>query len=117
MASWPAAPFPQKPLYSGNTETLADTVIRTEMSTGPAKVRRRFTSGVRFAHYELLLKLADLATFRTFFESTCSGGAVSWTWTHPVDGGAITCRFVGQPTYTMVSSGRVRVGFDCEVLP
>jgi len=117
MASWPAVPFPQKPLYEGNEEKLAAVVIRTEMSTGPAKVRRRFTSGVRPRPCEFIFTLAQLATFRTFFESTCAGGALSFSWTHPVDGTAITCRFVGQPSYRMVSATRVRVSFECEVLP
>lgn len=116
MAVWPVT-LPTKPLYAGNEEQLPDLVIRTQMTTGPEKVRRRFTSGVRRGHWEWLMTTAQLSTFKTFFEDTCAGGALTWTITHPIFGGTATLRFVGQPKYAMVSASRARVAFDYEVLP
>jgi hypothetical protein len=89
------------------------------MSSGPAKVRRRFTAGIRPGHYQYIMTLAQLATFKIFFEDTCEGGALTWTMTHPVLGGTATFRFVTEPTFAAIKTktARVVVSFDYEVLP
>jgi len=116
MATWPVQ-LPAKPLMEGNQETLPDLVIRTQMTTGPAKVRRRFTAGVRPGHYEHYMTKTQLDYFIAFFEQTCEGGALPFDYTHPVFATVESFRFVGQPAWTMVSKTHYRVAFDFEVMP
>jgi len=116
MAIWPVG-LPAKALYEGNQEAFPNLVIRTEMSSGPAKMRRRFTSGVRPGHYEYYMTYNQLMTLMAFFEITCEGGALPFDLAHPVFGNTKSYRFVGQPTWAMVSKTHYRVVFDFEIMP
>jgi hypothetical protein len=120
-AAWPGA-LPSLPTYVGSSETPPDTTLRTPMDAGPAKVRRRFTSGPRVLPIRLVMTATQLnaATpngFDAFFVTDTSGGADEWTWTNPRTGGAVTMRFVGTPTYVNLGGTAWEVSFTVEILP
>ena len=117
MPSWPST----VPFFKGHGNLSrsgpVDAVIRTNMSAGPAKVRRRFTAAPRnFTGITPFLTKTQLATFETFFEVTLQMGALSFTATDPLDCTEKTFRFVG--SYNVSPSGRAfRVSAELEILP
>lgn len=91
--------------------------IRTQMDTGPAKVRRRFTAAPRrFTGVTPKMTKAELATFESFYETTLAMGALSFTAEDPLDCTSKTFRFVSG--YEVVPTGRsFRVSAELEILP
>lgn len=115
---WPSSVLPAKPLRVGSiSETTPNIVVRTQMDAGPAKVRRRFTAGVRPFKLGLNLNSTELDFFDTFFVTTLQGGALSFNWTHPRSSSTGEFRFVGQPVYSPLGSTLYHVEFDVELLP
>jgi len=116
MGAWPGT-LPSEPLIANNSEQAPDVVARTEMSVGPAKVRRRVTAGYSPTHWVFLMTDAQLSTFLTFFNDTSEGGAETWTITHPRTAGSETMRFIGQPAWYKRGPDKWIVEFDCELMP
>jgi hypothetical protein len=52
-----------------------DQTIRTDMEAGPARVRRRTHARNDFLNVSILFTAAEMAAFRTWFESDADGGA------------------------------------------
>jgi hypothetical protein len=137
---WPAS-LPQYLLTRSYKETAPDLVIRTKMDAGPAKVRRRFTSGVRQIEGLLVLAQDQVATLDNFFLNDCQGGAVSFLWTYqrevqdtdapldtdlatdtdtrmPLSWLPATVRFVKPPQYHDTGDGtHYEVSLSLEILP
>jgi hypothetical protein len=91
--------------------------IRTDMDTGPPKVRRRFINPVRTYACDILLKDADEYTlFDDFFYVTCKAGTDTILMPHPITGVDTVFRFVGEPEYSAVGIAW-RVAFSLEELP
>jgi len=85
MATWPAS-LPQTVKATSFQETAPKEVIRTQMDAGPAKVRRRFTAGVRLIKGNVALRvdppngLDDVSILDSFFLNDCAAGALSFSW-------------------------------------
>ena len=117
MPVWPES-LPQVPLLGGYDETPPALTLRTDMDAGPAKVRRRFTAGVRQYGMAFLLTAAQLGTLDTFFMDDLEGGALSFDFPAPRGGGTIAVRFVEPPAYTPAQSADTwRVAVQLEQLP
>ena len=112
---WPAS-LPQVLEIEGYSETLANTVIRTAMETGPAKRRRRFTAAPRPIKGKVTLDATQRATLKTFYETTLGGGALSFDWTDPVTGSPATFAFFSPPQIRG-DDGLFPVTLDLELLP
>jgi hypothetical protein len=96
MPTWPASLMPY-PLVTGYQESAPVTAIRTEMDTGIAKQRQRYTATPRRVTGAVTLpSKADLDTLYTFFTTTLSGGSLSFDW---VDRNGAPCvyRFIVGP--------------------
>ena len=117
MASinWPAT-LP-KPLSDSYAENAPDGTIRTNMDSGPAKMRRRYTAAPRPFALVMHLTSAQYATFDGFFVSTSRNGSLRFNFTHPRTGSACEARFVGAPTYGNPLGTECDVSFKIEVLP
>lgn len=88
------------------------------MDQGPARVRRRYTAGVRPFEWGQIFTETQLGDLETFFVTTLGYGALSFTFPHPYSTGeTITVRFVGVPEYTSLGAGLFKVGFKLEELP
>lgn len=80
-AVWPAGLDSLAPQLVSWTKTEPTLTERTQMSAGPAKVRRRFTAGVTLHTVELVLTRDQLTdTFRPFWMDTLQGGALAFEW-------------------------------------
>lgn len=115
-ATWPPA-LPFFVTASRERSGPQDAVIRTQMSAGPDKVRRRTTAAPkRYSGTTPGYTRAELATFETFFADTLDMGALSFTATDPFDGNTKTFRFVG--TYSVSPWGKgAQVSAELEILP
>lgn len=82
-------------LAAGNyTETDASAVLRSSVDSGPAKVRRRFTTVPRYIAGTLQsLTSTQVETLRSFYYSDCSGGTLVFSWVHPRTGNDATFRW------------------------
>ena len=116
MPAYPAS-IPFFTARDGYRETGPEATIRTDMSTGPAKVRRRFTAAPRRVSARIAyLTAAELATFESFFETTIAMGSLSFTAENPITGTTRTYRFVG--SYDVEPRGvGYTVSAELEILP
>lgn len=102
MTAWPET-LPAFPLIAGYGESMPNTILRTQMDVGPAKTRRRSTSGVSKLNYEIRLTLDETAILEGFFLNDCAGGALSFTNTHPRTGETKTFRFLEPPQFSALA--------------
>ena len=116
MASWPSS-LPQSPLAADHSEGFADTLVRTQMDAGPAKVRRRTTAASRPLTASFLLTKAQVDTLDIFYNLTLDGGTLPFDWILPRTGAAISCRFVQPPEPAQPQGGFWRVTCQLEILP
>jgi hypothetical protein len=109
--------LPQELLVDGYGESPADITIESNMDIGPAKVRRRFTAGVRPVSGYILLTSAQLATFKTFYNDTILGGSLRFNWTEP-PAHTTSCemRFTDTPNWTKVGD-YFKIAMNLEILP
>lgn len=114
-AVWPAS-LPS-PNASGFSQTLADNVVRTEMDAGPAKVRRRSTSGVKPATHPLLLDATQKDTLISFYETTLVSGTLPFDHTDFLNSGTVAYRFVTPPGFTSAGANLWNALLDLEILP
>jgi hypothetical protein len=117
MIVWPAS-LPQLVAVEGYEESPPETALRTEMDAGPAKVRRRFTAGVRPITAQLDLDAAQVETLDQFYVTTLAGGALRFDWVDPRNQAAVELRFVRPPVYRPAGSDAAWTAFlQLEVMP
>lgn len=117
MANWPST-LPQSPLINSYQEATPDTIIRTGMSVGPDKIRRRLTDNIRKFSFSLFMTKDQIQILDDFIQSTLNGGVDSFVWKNHRTEAAATVRLIGLPTYQVISSGDFySVGIKMEELP
>jgi hypothetical protein len=67
---------------------FAETVLRTSMDAGAAKLRGRFTAAPRQIEVTFRMTAAQVAVLRDFYQETTGGGALPFDWVHPREGGS-----------------------------
>lgn len=112
---WPVA-LPDLPLM-GWGETFAETRVRTQTDTGPAKVRQRSTAGVRNLSLPFALTESQMGTLDTFFHTDTAGGSLRFEWEHPRTGVTYEMRFLDPPQFAETDRGLYRGTISIEVLP
>lgn len=121
MATWPAS-LPQTLLYD-LTEKRQPGKVRSQTDTGPAKQRSRFTATTKEYDGSLMLTQAQVATFKTFYETTLAQGTDAFTWVDPFLDTSASLRFRAEPETTLVrpsdtlSERLYRVTMPLEKLP
>ncbi len=115
MPSWPVT-LPQTPLVEGFSRSRQDARLRTSMDAGPDKVRRRYTAVPENLTCVFVMTDSQLDIFDVFYVDTLLGGALTFTWTHPMTGVSVTCRVKDEPQ-TVPRKRRWAVSMVIEVLP
>ena len=100
MDTWPAT-LPQRLSADASVQDDESRAI-TDMDSGPASVRNRFTAITQKVKGSMVLTGSQLATFDTFFRSTIKHGALSFSWIHPFTEAAVTIRFKGKPEWQCI---------------
>ena len=119
MASWPSS-LPQEVQVQGfSISPDSGGAIRTEMDSGPAFQRSRYTATTEPFSGRVWLDATQFQTFRTFYVDTLANGSVSFDWKHPITKNAATVRFdVSQPWQISAIAGTLfAVDMRLEVLP
>lgn len=93
-AIWPLA-LPQCPKISGFSEKSPNNLVRSDMDTGPAKVRRRGGAKPWQVSATYILTKAQLSTLQAFVADTLADGALCFDWPHPVKGNYVRARLLG----------------------
>jgi hypothetical protein len=118
--AWPTGSnFPQRPYWASHTEESPANVVRTQMDTGPAKVRRRATAAPRFFNASTRCTMAQVEVFDAWFTGTLNHGSEEFQWYLPRDHGGTTynMRLVGNPGYKPLSGFAVwEITYRCEIL-
>jgi hypothetical protein len=96
--------------------------LRTDMETGPAKVRRRATAVPRAFDLELSLSRNQVALFDAFYTDSIKLGALPFEWKHPRTGATCDMRITSTPTARPKAArgdGREywSLSFSVEILP
>lgn len=106
MATWPMS-MPQVPLHASYSEDLSprDVVLRTQMDTGAAKTRLRYTAGIELVSCSYDITTTQLVAFKNFLANDISYGADFFDFPHPRTGDTVTARIV-TPIEPATPSGR-----------
>lgn len=116
MATWPNT-LPQYVLQNGFQESIQDQTLESQMDSGPAKIRRRFTQPLRKITAQMLLTASQRDTFEYFWGTTLQGGSLTFTWVHPITQSSATMRFRNPaPSYSAMGGNSYQVNFVLEVL-
>ena len=117
MPAWPST-LPQLVAAQGYQESPPDTTLRSEMDAGPAKVRRRFSAGVRPLSVQLDLTAAEVETLDDFYRGDLQDGALAFDWVHPRTQAAVALRFLRPPAYRPLGSDAAwQAALQLEILP
>ncbi len=84
-AIWPLV-LPQAPQRNGWKDSAPNDLIRTDMDTGSAKVRRRGGDGQWKCTAMYVLTSAQRDVLRAFAYDTIKSGALCFDWPHPTRG-------------------------------
>lgn len=79
---WPES-LPQQIQQDGFSAGPRDNVVRTQMSTGEIKTRRRSTVARDEMTFEVPLTREQYAIFRAFWRDTIGYGSLPFAWTDP----------------------------------
>lgn len=117
---WPVS-LPQEPLRAGYTENYPSNLLRSEGSTGVAKVRRKGAPRPFSFTASFKVTAAQRVTLIQFVNVTLQEGALRFDYTHPVDGTAFEARIVPQGdnlfTLTPRKGSDFTTSLTFEVLP
>lgn len=114
--TWPSS-LPAYMVEGGYQEKFQDQNVESQMDSGPAKIRRRFTKAIRYISCTLNLTASQVSDFETFWQTTCKGGSIPFDWVHPRTRSATTFRFRNPaPSYSVYGGTNVAVSFTLEVV-
>lgn len=99
------------------SEQAQEITIRTDMDSGPPKVRRRFLNPVRTYKCEIVLRNAsEYASLRDFYYVICMGGTDTILMPHPITGVQTQFRFKSPPAFSALGIAW-KAAFELEALP
>lgn len=113
---WPAS-LPCRFTATSQSHEGADNLIRSEMSVGPDKARRRSTASVSRLSGDMVMTSAQRATFATFIKQEAKDGALPFTFKDPYGTGSILVRYVPAYRVSRFGAGKWLVSLQLEVLP
>ena len=113
VAPWPGG-LPTAPLLGSLQVKEQDAVLKFSPDIPGMTLRRaRYNASVAAYGFSFYLTIAQLATLMTFFKTTLSMGALSFTFTDPVTAAVKTFSFAGPPDVVAISApGYYRVNLS-----
>ena len=117
MASWPSD-LPQAFEQRGFRSGAKDNVLRSPVSAGPSKSRRRFTAAPKPVRALMTMTGEQVEQFESFLSDDIADGAISFSFPglrDPTE--TITVMFNSAPTWVAADGDNYNVSFDLIVLP
>jgi hypothetical protein len=102
MDNFPAE-LPQR-LLSDCTVKDDESRAISDMDSGPASVRNRFTAITQSVKGSYILTGSQLTTFNTFFRTTLKHGSLTFAWIHPITEEYAEMRFKSKPEWSCIKS-------------
>ncbi len=116
METWPAA-LQQLLNVDSFSYTFGNTLIRSDMDVGPAKVRSRYTDAVDTVSCSIDLDMDEYATLEQFYKVTLSNGSRTFSFIHPLTQEEIEARFAQPPSMSPLGGRYFKVAMAWEILP
>lgn len=116
MPTWPLT-LQQKINEDSFGIKKGETVVRSDMDTGPKKSRRRFTRAIDVLSLSIDLKTEDeYDDLEFFYNTTVNGGVTPFDFVHPITQVTGSFRFNGPPSYTSLGGGVFRASMEWDIL-
>ncbi len=117
--SWPGTLPGISKTGDNSQESATDRLLFHKTTSGPGKLRARYTSGSARITIPMVMTLTEVTALMDFYEDTLQGGALPFDWSHPRTGSAQRYRFQPgvQPTVVRIIPGRFRVQLALEAIP
>jgi len=118
MATWPSS-LPQDVHQQDFQLQAPEGAIRTDMDTGKAFQRQRFTAAVQPFRARIWVDSTQYSTLFDFWKNTLSHGALEFDWKHPITDEAAVLRFVANSPISIsaVSGELYQVSLNLEIIP
>lgn len=115
---WPVG-LPQNVLVNGYSEAVGDGLLEYQPETGPSISRRRSTANPRPIAMSFELTSAQIATLRTFYETTLIGGSLPFSFPGITEAVTYLVKFQksGIPKWTSLGGDYYSVSMSVWVLP
>lgn len=113
MAQWPTE-LQQCLEVSGFSESQRDTVIRSPVGYGPAKLRKRTTQPIDDISGIIYVEEADLDILKQFYEDN---GSLTFDWIDFQTGLPASYRFRAAPTYRAIGGELYIANLQLELMP
>lgn len=117
-SAWPLT-LPQSVLVSNYSDGVGDGLLEYQPDAGPSITRRRTSASVRPMTMNFQLTSVQIATLRSFFETTLIGGSLPFTFPDPLTGSSVLVKFSksGIPKWTALGGDYFSVTMSVWVLP
>lgn len=118
MAIWPTT-LPQELHQQGFSIQNPTGAVRTDMETGKAFQRRRYTAAVQPVSGQMFLTKEQYTTLLVFWRDTLGMGALEFDWVHPITGDLAKFRFNSNnpPQLSAVTGDLYQVRLSLEIVP
>lgn len=117
MPTWPDT-LPEIEL-DGYQEQEQSGAIRTDMDSGPAFQRQRFSATTTRISASITVTADQYATLKQFRNFDCAQGSIPFDWVHPITDEPVTMRFVvgNQLSISALGNDQYKVNLSLEILP
>lgn len=116
MDTWPLS-LQQKLDAESFEKRLGNTLLRSDMDVGPAKVRSRFTDAVDGYTCSILLDFDQHSDFVTFYKTTLGNGSRQFLFNDPFTEEPTAFRFAEPPVIRALGGRTFRVSMNWERMP
>lgn len=97
--------------------TTEDNLIRSSVSIGPEKVRRRTTGVEASISATATLNGSQVSDLESFYNVITAGGSLSFDMIDPVTKEAKQARFAKPPEYSSIGAGTFKAKLQFTLLP
>lgn len=116
MAPWPGT-VNQLTYRNGYQQTPERNVVTFQPEVGPPIERRRSSISTEIVSCSGRGTLTEFNNLMTFYRTTLKDGVDTFTRTHPLNGGTVTCKFMEPPALTDRRATFVQWSLKFRVLP
>ena len=96
---------------------IGSTKIRSDVDSGPAKLRRISTRPVNAITCSVILDFADVEVFRQFYNTDLNGGITVFEYLHPFKEAPANFRFIGDPDIKPLGGRKFTLNMSWEEMP